>query len=120
MTMKLIALALALASSILARGCIPSAHAAPFLVCDPYPSTAPQPDSFSCVLDSGAAISIPATKNPDSSVQLHYDLKTLATGAHTAQCAAVSSLWGSSPQSGKLSFFAGIPAAPANLGLSAQ
>ena len=93
---------------------------APFLVADPYPSSGPQPDSFSCVFDSGAAVSIPATANTDGSKQLHYDLAAMASGPHTAQCAAVSTLWGSSAQSGKLSFSAGVPAVPSNLGLSAK
>ena len=112
-------LAVAVLLAVLLCALAECSNAAPFLVSDPYPAAGPKPDSFSCALDSGALISIPSTVNADGTVILHYDLAAIGNGAHTAQCSATSTLWGSSAQSGKLSFSAGIPPAP-NLSLSGK
>ncbi len=100
---------------------MPSAQAAPFLVCDPYPAAGPLPDSFSVGLDSGALISVPARINGDGSRDLFYDLATLgiSNGSHQFKVTAVSSLWGSSPQT-NFTFVKAAPTAPSGLGIRAQ
>ena len=95
------------------------ASATPFLVCDPYPVTGPQPTSFSCAFDNGALVSFPPAVNTDGSVQIHYDIASLAVGAHSVQCSA-SNVYGSSALSPKFAWFAGIPSAPADSAVSAK
>lgn len=110
--MRLILLALLLSAN---------AFAAPFLVCDPYPNTGPQPDSFSVGLDSGALISVLARTNGDGSRDLFYDLAPLgiSNGSHQFKVTAVSSVWGSSTVA-NFPFVKAVPTAPSGLGLRAQ
>ena len=97
---------------------MPVAHAAPFLVCASYPAGSPQPDSFSVVMDGGAAVSSPALKNADNSVQLHYDLASLPSGSHSVTVKAVSALWGSSASSAPFAFTNAVPATPGTITIS--
>lgn len=95
--------------------------AAPFLTCNPYPSSGPLPDTFSVGLDSGALISVPARKNADGSRDLYYDLGPLGitNGSHQFKVAAVNSVWGSSTQV-NFTFVKAVPSAPSGLGLTDQ
>ena len=57
---------------------VSTVFAAPFLVCNPYPTTVSQPDSFVISLDGGTTkITVPAYKNADNSVMVHYDMAGL-------------------------------------------
>ncbi len=95
-----------------------SCSAAPFLVCNPYPSTGTQPDYFSVVMDSGTAVqSTPYSVT--GGVELHYDLSATATGSHTASVAACSNTWGCSAAT-PFTFTKALPAAPAGIGVSGQ
>jgi hypothetical protein len=90
-----------------------------FLVCASYPSTSVQPDSFSVVMDGGAAVSSPALKNADGSVQLHYDLATLPDGSHSVTVKAVSTLYNkSSAASAPFVFVSGAPTTPGTITIS--
>ena len=95
---------------------------APFLVSDPYPNTAPQPDSFRVGLDSGALINVPTFTNPDGSKQLYYDLGPLGitNGSHQFKVTAVNALWGLESTQTNFTFAKGAPGAPAGLGIRAN
>jgi hypothetical protein len=97
------------------------ALANPMVVCDPYPAGTPQPDSFSCQLDTAAAVSVPATRNADGSVALNWDVGPLgiSNGSHKITCIAVASAsapWGNSDPA-TLSFVKALPNAPGGLRL---
>lgn len=77
--------------------------AQPYLVCDPYPSTAPQPTSFVLTFDGGAPIEVAIQTNTDGTIQLHYDLISLSAGAHTV-VAQAKNLWGVSDPSAPFAF----------------
>ncbi len=105
-------------ASLLAVAAFPCA-AAPFLVCDPYPATDPQPSSFLVTVGTAAPVEVPATKNPDGSVILKWDLATVGTGAKVVKARA-KSVWGESVDTAPFSFTAGMPIPPGNIGLSAK
>lgn len=46
----------------------------PFLVCDPYPVSDPQPDRFIIQSSGVPDVIVPVTKNTDNSVIIHYDV----------------------------------------------
>jgi hypothetical protein len=95
-------------------------QAAPFLVCDPYPTTGWQPTSFLITIDGGAIITSPAFKNPNNSVQLKYDLSAVSVGAHNVTVRSAD-VWGSSVAV-PFTFTrpATTPAVPSNINISAQ
>lgn len=95
-------------------------EAAPFLVCDPYPSTGWQPTKFLITIDGGAVIESPAFKNPDNSVQLKYDLGSISAGSHSLTVRSAD-VWGSSTAV-PFSFTkpSAPPTAPANINISGQ
>jgi hypothetical protein len=100
-----------------------SAHAAPFLVCDPYPvqtDTNLIPVSFNLTGIAAQPISTPATTNADGTKQLHYDLATLGNGTYTVTAAAVNVFGGTSPAGSPFTFTKGVPATPTNLRISPQ
>jgi hypothetical protein len=73
-----------------------TASAAPFLVCDPYPTTKDQPDLFEVTITPLAPFVVPAVKNADGSVQIKYDLTAataMGAGAHTATAVALKGAW---------------------------
>lgn len=94
------------------------AWSAPFLVCDPYPTSVVQPTYFSLVIDGGSAIQSTPEVLTDNSVRLHYDLTGIATGAHNITAAACD-VWGCS-SAVPFGFTRTVPGAPANLKLSNQ
>lgn len=78
-------------------------ESAPFLVCDPYPVTIQQPTSFILTFDGGAPVEVPAVSNTDGSVQIKYDLSSIAIGGHTV-VAQAKNLWGVSAASSPFVF----------------
>jgi len=90
--------------------------AAPFLVCDPYPTTVSQPTYFSIVPDGGAAItSIPEVVT-GGAVRIHHDLVGVTTGLHNWTVAACNE-WGCST-SVPFVFTKVVPSGPSGLRLS--
>jgi hypothetical protein len=99
-----------------------SAHAAPFLVCDPYPKATSSLQAVSKFTVTGlgaSAITVPATVNSDGTQVLHYDLSALPNGTYTVTAAAVNG-FGGSAVSAPFTFTSGIPSTPTNISLSAQ
>ena len=94
-------------------------QAAPFLICDNYPTTGNQPDTFTVTID-GTNYGTPAYKNADGSVKLHYDLASLAAGSHTVTAVACSALWGCSAASSPFPFVKSVPGAPTTITIQAQ
>lgn len=96
------------------------ALAAPFLVCDPYPSTAVQPTEF-VVTVSGAATPIVTPAVPvTGGVAMRLDLGPFnLTGSKTV-IAKARNAWGESAASAPFTFTAGSPATPSGFTLSAQ
>lgn len=107
--MKKIAIATVLATA--SAGSI----AAPFLVCDPYPATGPQPTDFVITVGTAAPITVPAFKEADGDVILKWDVGTL-TGAKTLTVKAKNS-WGESAATAPFSFVAGAPGPAAGMRL---
>lgn len=85
-----------------------------YLVCTPVPTGQVQPTSYNLSFDGGSAVPSPAVTNPDSSVQLKYDLAPVASGAHSVTAVAVNS-WGSSGPSAPFTFVKAVPATPINI-----
>ena len=92
-----------------------TAYASPFIVCDPYPTTAVQPDNFVVVLNGTTYNSVPVAVS-GSGVRLRFDLAgKWITGANTCSIKA-GNLWGES-SAAPFSFNASAPAMPSNVGL---
>ena len=72
------------------------ANSAPFLVCDPYPTTELQPTEFELNIDGGTLIISPAEALSGGGVSLKYDLQGVSVGAHTVSIRAclVDAVWG--------------------------
>lgn len=101
-----------------------SVWAAPFLVCDPYPSTAPQPTEFVITLTGQTTpIIVPAIPAVPASagVYLHWDVGTLPPGSKTVTVQARNAN-GSSAASAPFTFtvVAPAPAVPTGLKLQAD
>jgi len=71
-------------------------RAAPYLICDPYPTTGSQPTEFGVTVDGAAAVTSAAQTLTDGSRRLHYDLAGVATGGHsvTYKPVLVDPYWG--------------------------
>ncbi len=91
------------------------ALAAPFLTCDPYPATGPQPTEFVITVGTAAPITVAATKEADGDVALKWDVGT-QTGSKTLTVKAKNA-WGESAATAPFSFVAGVPAAAAGMRL---
>lgn len=92
--------------------------ASPFLVCDSYPANLDQftkPVSFILTGLAAQPISVPATINQDSTIQLHYDLSALTHGTFTVTASAVNIFGGVSPDSVPFTFGVGVPSVPTSL-----
>lgn len=78
--------------------CAVQSGASPFLICDPYPATVTQPNSFYVYLDGATTpLKSPAITNADNSKQMKFDLAptTITVGQHSAQVSAViEDVWG--------------------------
>ena len=97
------------------------AFASPFLTCDPYPNTGPQPTEF-VVNISGIVVPIvtPAV-DVTGGKGMKLDLGPLnLVGAKTVTAKARNPAYGESALSAPFSFTAGVPAVPGGLTLSAQ
>jgi hypothetical protein len=94
-------------------------QAAPFLVCDPYPTTVAQPTSFLVTMDGGAQVEVAALKLADNSVRLSYDLTAVAVGNHTVTVVA-RTVWGDSNASSPFAFVrpSQSAASPQNISIS--
>jgi hypothetical protein len=88
------------------------AFGAPYLICDPYPTTVTQPTYFELVMDGGTAIQSPVQVLTDNSVRLHYDLGSISAGTHNVTVAACD-MWGCS-STVPFGFSKAVPGAPAN------
>lgn len=92
--------------------------AGPFLVCATVPATSVQPSSYTVVLDTAPSVDVLAQVNTDGSVQLHWDLANVTTGAHVVGVKA-KNIWGESANV-PFSFTKAIPGAPTSIGISPQ
>ena len=107
---------------ILAMVFIPTTvFAAPFLVCDPYPSTVAQPTHFILIIDGGSPIRSTPQTTPEG-VRLYYDLATISPGTHTVSVKACAGgeLWGEVCSAEVPFVFTrpSSPSAPRNISLS--
>lgn len=94
------------------------ALANPFLVCEPYPASGVQPDSFTVVLNGTTYTAAAVKDSVTGAVSLKFDLAgKWATGTNSVKAAAVSSMWGASAFTVPLGFSAGTPAVPFGVGL---
>lgn len=91
-----------------------TAQSSPFLVCDPYPATSPQPDAFLVTVGTAAPVTVPATKETDGGVILKWDLAGIGEGAKTVKVRAKSA-WGESADSLPFAFMPGVPAPPGGI-----
>lgn len=99
-------------------------QAAPFLTGDPYPPTAPQPDTFLITVSTTTttpptSVTSLAVKNPDGSVVLKWDLAGVGAGLQTVRVRAKNA-WGESVDSAPFTFTAGKPATASGLRLVAS
>ena len=101
--------------------------AAPFLICDPYPSSVTQPTFFKVSIDGGAEVdSLPQTVT--GGVILHYDVGNVSVGVHswTVRACIETDEWGgggcsaTSPFSSTRHEVGSGPSVPTGLRLSAQ
>lgn len=111
--------ALALALSAL----INSAFAAPFLICDPYPASAPAsavPTEFVVTISGVTApITTPAV-DVTGGKAMKLDLGPLSLSGTRTITAKAKNVWGESAASAPFVFTAGAPVTPTGFGLSAQ
>ena len=97
------------------------ASAAPFLVCDPYPTNADMGLNVTTFVVTGIAanpINVQATINADGTQFLHYDVGPLQNGTYTVTAAAVNGYLKESPASVPFTFTIGVPATPTGIRLS--
>lgn len=91
----------------------------PFLVCNSYPTTVSQPTYFMVTMDGGTAVNSPALVNTDNSVQLHYDVTSLAVGNHSVTVTACN-IWGCSAATSPFVFTKSVPTTPTGIVISQQ
>jgi hypothetical protein len=101
--------------------------AAPFLVCDPYPTTATQPTFFKVSLDGASEVSSPAYA-VTGGVILHQDVGGVSVGVHswTVRACTDTDPWGgggcsaTSPFSSTRHAVGSGPSVPTGTALSGQ
>jgi len=73
-----------------------TAWASPFVVSDPYPADAIQPDGFAVSLDNGPVVETPADRVTSSTVRFKFDVGSVASGNHTIKVKAFvyDATWG--------------------------
>jgi hypothetical protein len=106
---------------LLALVCALMGHASPFLEADAVPQASdPNLNPVSYVITGLAtsAITTAAVQNADGTLQLKYDLGSLANGTYTVSAAAVNIFGGESVQSAPFSFSKGSPGTPTGLRIS--
>jgi len=89
-------------------------QAAPFVVSDPYPESAVQPDGFLVVLDNAPVVESPADPVTASTVRFKFDVGSVTAGSHTIRVKAFKNdaAWGRL-ESAEAVFTFSRPAAPA-------
>ena len=89
-------------------------QASPFVVSDPYPESAVQPDGFLVVLDNAPVVESPADPVTASSVRFKFDVGSVTSGNHTMRVKAYkdNAVWGRQ-ESVEAVFTFTRPAAPA-------
>ena len=101
--------------------CAARVFAAPFLVCDPYPTQTDANLTVASFVLTGfgtGPVSVPAFVLANGQQELHYDLATLSNGTYTVTAAAVNAFGVSSAASPNFTFTKGVPATPLNLKIS--
>jgi hypothetical protein len=93
------------------------AEAAPFLVCDVYPSTDTQPTFFKITKEGGGEVNSPP-QSVTGGVRLHYDMAGTIDGVHNWTVAACND-WGCSTAT-PFGFTKTLPGAPAGVKLESQ
>ena len=93
--------------------CAATAWASPFVVSDPYPADAVQPDGFAVSLDGGPVVETPADPVTASTIRFRFDVGTVASGSHTLLIKAYKqdAVWGRL-ESAEAVFTFARPAAP--------
>lgn len=97
-----------------------AAAAAPFLTCDPYPSTGQQPTEFVVTVSGIATPIVSPAVDVTGGKALRLDLGPLNLSGSKTVTAKARNAWGESAASAPFAFTAGIPAVPGGLGLSVQ
>ena len=89
-------------------------YAAPFVVSDPYPAAATQPDGFVVSMDGGPVVESPADPVTASTVRFKFDVGSTVSGSHTIKVKAYKNdtVWGRL-ESTEAVFTFTRPAAPA-------
>ena len=97
------------------------ALASPWLICDPYPNTGPQPTEFIVNISGITAPMVTPAIDVTGGKAMKLDLGPLnLVGAKTVTAKARNPAYGESANSAPFSFTAGVPAVPGGLTLSAQ
>lgn len=78
-----------IAFMVIVFGTVSIVCAAPFLVCDPYPTTVTQPDWFNLKINGANPIQSPDQTLPDGSKRLHYDVGPMSPGNYRFEVSAV-------------------------------
>jgi len=106
---------------LLLLGLASCADAAPFLVCDSYPTNADMGLNVTTFVVTGVSagpINVQATINADGTQFLHFDVGSLQNGTYTVTAAAINGYLKESPASVPFTFTIGVPATPTGLRLS--
>lgn len=97
-------------------------YAAPFVVSDPYPATATQPDGFTVSVDGGPVVESPADPVTASTVRFKFDVGSVTSGNHTMRVKAYkdNAVWGRQESVEAVFTFTkpAVPAAPGGLQLA--
>jgi hypothetical protein len=97
-------------------------QASPFVVSDPYPESAVQPDGFLVVLDNAPVVESPADPVTSSTVRFKFDVGAVTSGNHTLKVKAYKNdaVWGRLESAEAVFTFArpAAPAVPAGLRLA--
>lgn len=94
-----------------------AASSGPYLVCDPYNLGTSNPTEFLMVMDGGAEVSIGIFTNTNGTVQVKYDLASIASGSHTVTLKAKND-FETSGSSTPFTFVKAIPSVPTGLAMS--
>jgi hypothetical protein len=94
--------------------------AAPFLTCDPYPTTGAYPTEFVVTVSGITNPIVTPAVDVTGGKAMRLDLGPLNLSGAKTVTAKARNAWGESANSAPLAFTAGAPSSPAGLGLSAQ
>lgn len=96
------------------------ANAAPFLICDPYPSTGAQPSEFVVTISGITTPIVTPAVDVAGGKAMRLDLGPLNLSGAKTVTAKARNAWGESAASSPFSFGAGSPAPVTGIGLSVQ